>query len=331
LLKFHNVGQSEKVSWSVPIDFNGKAFIIEHRKFGVGVFVEDPKVYEEDAKQIVTLIKKGIRIAEPYFEWLAAQAIEKSALNVTNKSRTLFDKFEYFTKIYKEKADETLKRKDERHIEKLNEDGTSLSIHIPVFELRRTAKWIALSAIDSFFSWTEHIFIHLAILQGQITTGIEVADMAEAEWQVKFKQALDIKDTKTKTFFDQLLLIRRQLRNYMAHGAFGKNGAAFHFHSGAGAVPVLLPHQAGKNRFTITGDLDFDEAAAIGIIESFIEHLWSGHREPARLYIQESGLPIILTMARTGAYKQAMASVEDMTNFIEHLSWESDRAANMDW
>ena len=117
----------------------------------------------------------------------------------------------------------------------------------------------------------------------------------------------------------------------MAHGAFGKNGEAFHFHSGAGAVPVLLPHQAGKTRFTITGDLDFDEAAAIIVIENFIVHLWSGDLEPARLYIQESGLPIILTMAQAGTYKQAMQSVEDMTNFIEHLSGEWDRAANMDW
>ena len=187
LLKFRNLGQSEKVSWSVLIDFNGKAFVVEHRKFGIGVFVEDPNLYEDDAKQIVTLIKKGIKIAEPYFEWLAAQAVEKSALNVTNKGYALFDKFEYFLKSYKEKSDEAAKRMEERHVEKLNEDGTALNSNISAFELRRNAKWLALSAIDSFFSWTEHIFIHLALLRGEITTGTEVANMAEADWQQKFK------------------------------------------------------------------------------------------------------------------------------------------------
>lgn len=46
LLKFRNLGKFEKIAWSVPIDFNGKAFLIDYRKFGVGVFVEDPDLYE---------------------------------------------------------------------------------------------------------------------------------------------------------------------------------------------------------------------------------------------------------------------------------------------
>jgi hypothetical protein len=32
LLGFKNLGKFEKVSWSVPIDFKGRAFLIEHRK-----------------------------------------------------------------------------------------------------------------------------------------------------------------------------------------------------------------------------------------------------------------------------------------------------------
>jgi hypothetical protein len=50
--------------------------------------------------------------------------------------------------------------------------------------------WLALAAIDAFYAWTEHIFIHIAILQGRITTGTELADLAGAEWNVKFKHAL---------------------------------------------------------------------------------------------------------------------------------------------
>ena len=40
LLGFRNLGQFEKLAWSVPIDYNGKAFLIEHRKFGLGIFVD---------------------------------------------------------------------------------------------------------------------------------------------------------------------------------------------------------------------------------------------------------------------------------------------------
>ena len=41
-LGFRNLGKFEKLAWSVPIDFNGKAYLIEHRKFGIGVFVSRP-------------------------------------------------------------------------------------------------------------------------------------------------------------------------------------------------------------------------------------------------------------------------------------------------
>jgi hypothetical protein len=59
---------------------------------------------------------------------------------------------------------------------------------------------------------------------------------AKNEWSEKFKCALDISELISKQFYDQLLDIRRELRNFVAHGAFGKDGKAFNFHSGAGAV-----------------------------------------------------------------------------------------------
>lgn len=300
LLKFRNLGKWEKVAWAVPIDFNGKLFTIEYRKMGAGVFVENPDLYEDDAKEITTLIKNGIKVAQPYFEWIAELAVENSALNLTNKGIPLFNKFQYFLLLYKEKAKEAIERKDEVHEEKLNKEGTARTYYFPSWEVRRHTEWLALAVIDSFFTWTEHVFIHIAILLGKISKGKEVADLAQAEWSQKFKQALGVDDAKTKDFFDQLTIIRRQLRNYMAHGAFGKNGEAFKFHSDTGAVPLLLPHRKGRNRFTITEDLGFNDAEAIEVIEKFIDHLWSGKREPARLYIQENDMPTILTMAANG-------------------------------
>jgi hypothetical protein len=52
------------------------------------------------------------------------------------------------------------------------------------------ASWLALAAIEAFFGWTEHVFIHLAILQGRVTSGAEVVEIAEADWATKFKKAL---------------------------------------------------------------------------------------------------------------------------------------------
>lgn len=35
LLGFENLGRFEKIAWSIPIDFGGRAFLIEYRKLGV--------------------------------------------------------------------------------------------------------------------------------------------------------------------------------------------------------------------------------------------------------------------------------------------------------
>ncbi len=327
LLGFKNLGQFEKVSWSVPIDFNGTAYLIEHRKLGLGVFAQDPETQENDASEIVKRIKKAINTAKPFFEWKASEAAKQSHLNVVNHSNRLFDRYYYFSEQYRLLSKEAEDRKDER-IKEQHENGYSVSY--PAFEIRRNAEWMALSAVDAFFSWTEHIFIHMAILSGKVITGEDVANLADNEWPIKFKHALDIDSEGTRSYYDQLVTVKRQLRNYMTHGAFGKNGEAFSFHSGAGAVPLLLPHQKGSNRFSFYGDLGFNEKEVMDLIEGFIAHLWSGEREPYKIYI-ESSLPLILPMASDGKYISAISSKEDMESLVEHLSWQFDQAANMDW
>lgn len=327
LLEFKNLGKFEKIAWSVPIDYQGVAFLIEHRKMGLGLFAHDAKSQAEESKEIVKKISKAVSLARPYFEWRAHEAAKQSKLNVTNHHRRLFDKFQYFTSKFKRVSQEAEERSGERIETKY---GSGISVSFPAFELRRNAEWIALAALDSFFSWTEHVFILCAILTGKITTGEEVANLADNDWAIKFKSAINIKNEVSRDFYNKLVVIKRQLRNYMAHGAFGKNGEAFSFHSGAGAVPLLMPHQKGSGRFSFSDDLSFDEKEVISLIEKFIEHFWSGELKPAKFYV-ESDLPLILTMAHDGTFSSAMESVENMEEFVEHLIYQSDQAANMDW
>jgi hypothetical protein len=327
LLGFRNIGQFEKVAWSVPVDFQGRIFLIEHRKLGVGVFAQNIPDDEAAAAEIVRLIRIGVKVAEPYFDWRAEQAVKDSRLNVVNKASSLFDRFEFLAKQYQSKRDEAERRVYEQ-IETPRESWTE--IHYPAFGLRREARWLALSAIESFFSWTEHVFILLAIIRGNIVTGDAVAKLAAHNWDVKFKAALDINDPETKGYYDDLIIVRRQLRNFVAHGSFGKQGEAFRFHSDAGAVPVRLPHHVGES-FRFGSGIDFVDDEAIMLLFAFVDHLWSGSRSPARIYIQEYGLPLILTMAQSGEYAHAMASDDDMTAFADHLSELMDRHANMDF
>jgi hypothetical protein len=333
LLEFGHGGRGEKVAWTIPVEYDGSFALISHRKLGLGIFAKATAEDERVAEHIVKAIARGVKAANPFFDHLAAEAAHRSKLNVRNNSAWLFSRYEYLRDQFREKSASAEGRKGE--LEKTEEvlpDGTKIvSSSFPAFALRQEAGWLGIAAIDAFFSWTEHVLIHLTILQGKLKTGDAVANLAAAEWSEKVKSAIGLDDAKVKSLFDELLSVRRQVRNYMAHGAFCKHGEAFQFHSSAGAVPVNLTDPDGRDKFSMWFGPTFDEAGAIETAESFIEKLWEGERAPAKVYLQEAALPVILTYASDGTYDNAMASVEDMEIFVEGLTHEMDNAANMDW
>jgi hypothetical protein len=329
LLGFSNLGRFEKVAWSVPVEFNGKLFVVEHRKFGLGVFAANLPDDEADAAEVVKCIARATKAAAPYFAWQAEEAAKASELNVINRSAELFGRFEFFAGRYAETMAEAERRKDER-IETPTGPNSWIT-SFPSVQIRREGSHYAISTIESFFSWTEHAFILVAILAGKCVTGEEVRDLAKADWETKFKAALNITDPTTKSFYDALIHIRRQVRNFVAHGSFGKEGEAFQFHSPAGAVPMRMVDERRGERFKFGAGAGFVDEEAIDLLHGFVAHLWSGAREPAWIYIQDYQLPLILTMAKDGTYAQAMESVKAMTEFADYLAHEMDRHANMDF
>jgi hypothetical protein len=333
LLGYKNLGSFEKVAWSVPIDFEGKGYLLEHRKLGMGVFATPGEGVEADVARIVSLIRRGVRTATPFFRWMADGAVTESKVNVVNKSRYLFERYEYLRGLYDATCAEAEARKDEQRVEKhVRPNGSDwTTVSYPRFELLEKAEWLSTTAIEAFFSWTEHVFIHLALLQGRITTGAQVAELIGADWGDKFKAALDVSDARTKPHFDRLLVMRRQLRNFIAHGAFGRSGEAFRFHSSAGAIPVVLDYQGEKQRFSLVLERVLPNADAMATIDQFIAFVWTGPREAAKLYIQKAGLPLILTMVNDGRYAHAMASTDAMSDFVDYLGHAFDNASNMDW
>jgi len=337
LLGFEDMGQWEKTAWAVPIRYAGRLYSIEHRKMGLGIFAptygdvnssarKASDQAQQDAREICALITKGVAKAEPYFEWRAEQAAGGDGVNVVNNSDWLFERYEYLRDEHKRLREEFERRKDERVVTELPDGGRMSSW--PAYNIRQHAEWTGQAAIDAFFSWTEHAFIHFAILHGAIKNGDEVAALAEGDWKAKFKAALPVQDAEMKAYYDTLLDLRAQIRNYMAHGAFGKRGQAFQFHSGAGAVPVLLTHRQ-QHRYTLSGKPAFGEEAGLLEIEKFVAHMRAKNAIP--LEHVQSGLPSILTFVTNGTYKAAMLSMENMQDFIKDLSRQIDRSHNMEW
>ncbi len=131
--------------------------------------------------------------------------------------------------------------------------------------------------------------------------------------------------------------MRNQVRNFVAHGAFGKQGEAFLFHSHVGAVPVTMPHPEGKYSYHFVSWVDcfgrdrrLASDEAIALIERFIDYVRSGPLAPAWMYL-DSGLDLVLTMAQSREYALAMASENAMEELVERLSYFNDRYTNMDF
>jgi hypothetical protein len=219
---------------------------------------------------------------------------------------------------------------DVKEIEVLSEDGRKIKSFILSYSDAEEAKWIGVAAIEAFFSWNEHVLIHIGILLGRLTTGADVSAMTEMKWQDMVRVVIDFsKEKEIKDIYEELLEIRNQVRNYMAHGAFGKQGEAFRFHSPTGAVPANLTGRNGGISMSIGPS--FEESRAVEVMESFIKKLWEGERAPAKLHLDDADLPVILSHASDGIYRDAMSSEEVMEDYIKYLSREVDDAANMDW
>jgi len=191
-LGYKNLGQFEKVSWSVPIDYNGTAYLLEHRKLGMGLFAGDKQSRESECQEIVKKISKAVKVAQPYFEWIANEAAKHADLNVLNHSLRLHERYLFLTNKYQEKIEEAKSRKDE--IIRTEYSSNSWGIEMPYYRLKNEAEWLAISAIDAFYSFTEHVFIHAAILKGLLVTGEDVANLADKDWGSKFKSCLDVTD-----------------------------------------------------------------------------------------------------------------------------------------
>jgi hypothetical protein len=332
LLRFKDMGRCEKIAWAIPATINGTTLMIEYRKMGLGIFIKDA-ADEAAAEAAAKCIYAGVKAAKPYFESLADAAAKGSTLNVNNKARGLYERFAYFADRYAAKSSEAETRKGMRiETEMLTRKGVTPAVLVsfPSLQLIAEARWYATAAIEAFYSWTEHIFILAAILKGKIATGEDVAKVAGAEWKDKFKLAFDINDADTKDFYDRLLILRAQVRNFVAHGAFGKNGEAMSFHSDTGAVPLLLPHRLSKDHFAFGNGVDFLPPESMKLTHDFIAHMWAGDMSPAKIYI-ESGLPLILSNVGNGQYAKAMVSDAEMTKYTEYLGEMFDNAANMDW
>lgn len=125
---------------------------------GLGLFIPDPDAHAAEANEIVNRIDKATKEAQPFFEWLADQQVAQSAVNVSNHSQALHQRY----KFLRDSAQAQFDAAEERQAESRAAAAqiTSLSdlpkLHLLGARFEPEGDWLALSAVEAFFSWTEH-------------------------------------------------------------------------------------------------------------------------------------------------------------------------------
>lgn len=327
LLDFYYSGNEEKISFTIPIKYKNNIFLLQHRKLGMALLSDDSRL-EDQAKELVKLINKAINKAKPFFAYYANEVSNSNDLNIINHSLSFYSRYKFQLNLYHQKSNKLLNigsiplEKDSNWL--LN----AMNRYNYINTLTKERRWLAISVIDAFFSFTEHIFIHSAIIQGKLSNKAEIAKLTLSEWKEKFKRCIDISLPENLKIFNRLLSIKDNVRNYLTHGAFGKNNEVYQIHSPIGAMPMVLSPITAD--FSISENLSFTDDKIIKILEEFIEYYWEQDNFIETIYIK-SGLPTILTFSLDNTYQKAMISNEEMELFTNHLSEIYCNSLNMDW
>lgn len=328
LLGFKNLGQFEKIAWSIPFDYKGKAYLLEHRKFGVCLLAHDPVKEEKEINEILENINNAIKIANPFFKYIAQLNLKTDKINVKNCSQLLYSRYKYFLKKYKS-CHKKLELEEQKP-PKIKKIGNCTQIRYNnVYLYKQERLFLFFAFLEAFFSWTEHVFVLLAVINGEFTTGQDVINFIKKGWAEKYKKVINI--SENESLYNELLEIKK-LRNYITHGDFESEGKTFYFHSGAGAVPIYL-NENGNNLVASyeNKNIEHIEKITLPTIESFIKLLWSGERKNAKILIQEYGFDLILSYSTQGKYKKIIKNRKETLKFAENMCWKIDCATNMDF
>lgn len=300
LLGFKNLGRMEKVSWEIPIDFKGRGYFIAHKKFGLGLFL-GKEGDEDDAEEIVSLIKRAIDKADLFYSWKVDQKIKTSSINIKNEYKSLLDRYQFFRTLSLDKR-----------------------------EFSSEGSWLAISAVEAFFSWTEHAFVLMAVLQSKIENGEDFVRISKEEWKKKFQACISLNNKEADSHFNRLLRIKDDVRNYMAHGSFGREGETFHFHSMVGAVPVSIS-KIKNQKLSMVKKLYVSPQEILKELDDFIDFFHQDERKRALKYIKNTDYPISLGYVVDGTFKRALESDEDMEDLIKEVDAILFQSWNMDW
>jgi len=322
--RFPCYGKSEKIAWSIPIRFKGAPYLISHEKFGLKIHPAEPDARDiEREKLIVDRLFHAVRIADGMVKPFADEQIRDGKVTIANNSFLFRGKYEFFRSKAEECYQTSQPVTGEDQVSSINRK----------FRYDREAFFFASAALDSYFSYLEHLLVLLLPFADFDPVKDNLVEFINSFWAEKFKRIFDLpSDPEAERVYHSLLQVKERFRNPLTHGGFDKDGTTLNFHvPGLGAIPASLSkfHKSINYGFNPIVEASFTEVCVT--LDAADKFIATGPRRLAFRCCAESPVQISFDEASLKRFKNAMQSDAEMDEFIEGMLTAMDNAANMDW
>ena len=335
-----DLGRSEKVLYRCPLIFKSIPMMIVHEKFGLRVYVSNDGVNgQSQAEEVVAGLFKRLRSAMRIVEKhllvpLIAQQEDKGNITIENRYLWFRDMYDYFRKKSEHYADNANNKvaKFDNSKDFKGSFEAYIRDHNCKVNLGLKSAYFASAGILAYFSALEHLLVVALAVTDFQPSAEKLSKFVGNRWADKFRRVADISvDADAKRCYDILYYIAEKVRNPNAHGGFDHQQSLFHMHlPGIGAVPARLSQANEDFRFDLSLSLKLMKKSNWDLLDDVDHWLRSGSLRFATM-LAESGLHVAFDARSRKELSDATNSRRAFRQYLDALSYETDRAANMDW
>jgi len=326
ILGLKNYGRMDKVLWHTYFWYKNYPFMIRDYKFGswtIKGLRNDEKI-SQLAEEIQSKIIKSSKILDKVLYNELKSEVEKERFYLNNMYSKLLSIYDF----YEEKVLDTIGEleKFQKNVKEIEISNIIKNLNIKL-NLEKTISKYSFALILSFFSFLEFL---LDVIYAFEQPNKKFFEFRKKKWYERFKLVFPInKNKELKHLYDDLIDIRRDYRNPLAHGLTNEVSLLVPLPF-AGLVPLSYEFLSEK---TYYGFVEIEKDDASKIIGTFRKLLkFVEEEEPYKFYTLylSYGFPIPINAQESSKIKKEMTTYEEFKEYLEKRAFYEDMIRNRD-
>ncbi len=319
----------EKTAWSIYFRFKNVPFCLEHGKFGMRMATPAP-ANVSIIDELIGVLNRAFPVADRVLQQDVDLQIRAGNVTVLNKQHLLRERYDFFRSAAREAFQAPAPNAEV--IFRKTGPGQKVSRSVDIFKNKREGFFFGTAAIDSYFSWLEHVLVLIWPFVGYDPMKDDLLVYIGDGWIAKIKRIWDVIGSREeKALYDALREIKERFRNSITHGALEKGDGSLRVHiSGLGAVPARLSRFTDSIHYDVfpLKEDSFDNACEL--FDAVDAHLRTNPTKYGMRFA-EAGLDVAFDAKSREEYQNAMNCDVDFDELLERFSCVADRNANMEW